>query len=237
MKDKAQRPIITKKKNELNFIPADESSFFIWFFDHYTHWSLKRRFEQVWVKQEYFPTHDSRTVYYLNHNSWWDGLLPLYLNQNFFHQKARALMEDKQMRQYTFFSKMGAFSINLEDPKATVSSLRYAVKSLKRENACLFIYPEGTITPASDSTPDFKDGLAWIYSKTQEVDFVPIQIYSHTMRSSKPELYLSIGSSVDPIKTLSRKELTSFFESEIYLLNEKIRAVAGNSDKGFDPQF
>lgn len=221
----------------MNFIPADESRFFIWFFNRYTRWSLKRRFKQLWIKQEYHPNADSRTVYFLNHNLWWDGLIPLYLNENIFHQKARALMEDKQMQQYTFFSKIGAFSINLENPKASIQSLRYAVKSMERENSSLFIYPEGTITPASNSAPDFKYGLAWLYSKTGQIDYVPVHIYTHFIRSSKPELYISIGKSVDHDKTLSRNELTKFFEADIHRLNSETRRVAGFSDEGFKPQF
>lgn len=237
MKDKAQDPIITKKRIVLNFIPADESQIFIWFFDRYTQWSLKRRFKQVWVKQEYQPGPDSRTVYFLNHNSWWDGLLPLYLNRNFFHQQARAIMEDKQMRQYTFFSKIGAFSINLENPKASLTTLRYAVESLQRENASLFIYPEGKITPASESKPDFKQGLAWLYTKTEDVEYVPIHIYSHFLRSSKPELYLSIGESVNHDKSLGRNKLTELFKQDIQQLILETREVAGFSDEGFSPQF
>ena len=221
----------------MNFIPADESRFFIWFFDHYTRWSLKRRFKQIWIKQEYHPGPNSKTVYFLNHNLWWDGLIPLYLNESIFHQKARALMEDKQMQQYTFFSKIGAFSINLENPKASIQSLRYAVKSLERDNSCLFIYPEGSITPASDSAPDFKGGLAWLYSKTENIDYVPIHIYAHFLRSSKPELYVSIGKSVKHDKSLSRNELTELFELDIQRLNKETRSVAGFSDAGFEPQF
>lgn len=221
----------------MNIIPADESRFFIWFFERYTKWSLKRRFKHLWVKQEYHPNADSRTVYFLNHNSWWDGLIPLYLNENFFHQKARALMEDRQMRQYTFFSKIGAFSINLEDPKASISSLRYAVDSMKRDHACLFIYPEGTITPVSENEPNFRKGLAWLYQNLDDIDFVPIAIYCHTLRSSKPELYLSIGNSVDHDKSLSKNELTVLFQQDLHRIITQTREVAGFTDKGFDRQF
>lgn len=221
----------------MNFIPADESRYFISFFSWYTRWSLKRRFRQVWVKQKYQPIPESRTVYFLNHNSWWDGLIPLYLNQHFFHQNARAMMEDKQMQQYTFFSKIGAFSINLEDPKASVQSLRYAVKSMQRNNASLFIYPEGEITPVSESAPKFKNGLAWLYANLEDIDFVPIHIYMHSFRSSKPELYLSIGSSVDHDKLLDRNELTNLFEQDLHRIIQNTRTVAGCTDKGFRPQF
>lgn len=221
----------------MNIIPADESPFFIWFFDHYTKWSLKRRFKQVWVKQEYHPAMDSKTIYFLNHNLWWDGLIPLYLNRHFLHQNARALMEDKQMRQYTFFSKIGAFSIDLDNPKSSLYSLRYALESMQRDNASLFIYPEGKITPASDSEPKFKQGLAWLYTNCEDIDFVPIAIYSHFIRSSKPELYLSIGKSVNHNKQLGRSDLTELFQRDIHQILLSVREVAGFTDKGFKPQF
>lgn len=147
------------------------------------------------------------------------------------------MMEDKQMRQYSFFSKIGAFSINLENSKASLQSLRYAVESLQRNNASLFLYPEGKITPASEQEPKFKEGLAWLYAKTDVVDFVPAATYIHTLRSSKPELYISIGEKINYDKTLSRKALTKLYQEEIHRLIKEIRDVAGFSDKGFSPQF
>lgn len=146
-------------------------------------------------------------------------------------------MEDKQMRQYTFFSKIGAFSINLEDPKASISSLRYAVDSMKRDHACLFIYPEGRITPVSENEPNFRKGLAWLYQNLDDIDFVPIAIYSHTLRSSKPELYLAIGNSVDHDKSLSKNELTVLFQQDLHRIITQTREVAGFTDEGFDRQF
>lgn len=146
-------------------------------------------------------------------------------------------MEDRQMKKHPFFRRIGAFSIDLDNPKASVSSLRYAMKSLERDNACLFIYPEGKITPVSESTPEFKNGLSWLYKKTGKIDFVPIGIYMHAFRSAKPELYLSIGDSVIHDKKLNSNELTNLFELDLQQNLAQIRAAAGFSDEGFIPQF
>ena len=97
-----------------DFIPAKESRPVINFFTTYTNFMLWRRFRDIHVQQLYLPDSNSKTVYFMNHHYWWDGLLPLYLNENRFKQKARALMEDKQMREYPFFSRIGAFSIDLD---------------------------------------------------------------------------------------------------------------------------
>lgn len=221
----------------MSFIPANESAFYIRFFSLYTKWKLKRTFEQVWVKQDYIPQGKSKTVYFLNHNSWWDGLIPLYLNEFFFNQNARAIMEEKQMRKHSFFSKIGAFSIELGNPRSSVSSLRYALSSLNRDKACLFIYPEGRITPPSEATPIFKDGLSWLYKKSRDIDFVPVGIYMHSFRSAKPELYISIGNSVVHDNELNNKELNELLQNDLEQLLGKMRATAGYTDNGFDPQF
>lgn len=141
------------------------------------------------------------------------------------------------MQQYTFFSKIGAFSINLENPKASLTSLRYALESMQRNRASLFIYPEGKINPVTEREPEFKEGLAWLFSKTEKIDFVPIAIYTHMLRSSKPELYLSIGDSVNHSNSLNKKELTYLFQQDLHRILLQTREVAGFSDEGFKPQF
>ena len=208
----------------MDFIPAKESKFILWFFNWYTRFILWRRFNKVIIEQNYFPEYNSKTVYFINHNYWWDGLLPLYLNRKLFNQKARALMEDKQMRQYPFFAKIGAFSINLENAKSTIKSLRYAVESMKRENACLFIYPEGKLVPVSNTKPDFKEGLSWLYQKIDGVDFVPIAFFIDHTKANKPDLYISIGESVNPNKKMNKNELTYLFEESLYHLKNEIQS-------------
>lgn len=144
--------------------------------------------------------------------------MPLYLNNKLFKQKARALMEDKQMKEYPFFSRIGAFSINLNDPKSSISSLRYAVKSLQRPHSCLFIYPEGELVPPSNDNPTFKPGLSWMYKKTKGIDFVPIVFRIDHSKASKPDLFISIGEKVNFDKNMDSNELTILFEKEIMLL-------------------
>ena len=208
----------------MNFIPAKESRFIIWFFYQYTSFLLKRRFRNVIINQQYKLVNEKRTVYFINHFYWWDGLLPLYLNNKIFGQTARALMEDKQMKKYPFFSKIGAFSINLEDTRSTIHSLRYALQSLARPNSSLFIYPQGKIVPVSYTHPNFKPGLAWLYQHSSDIDFVPIAFYIDHSKHHKPDLYISIGESVLPNKTLSKKELTKEFELKLTSLLTQIRA-------------
>jgi hypothetical protein len=218
----------------MDFIKADESAFIIRFFRTYSKWLIRKRFKRILIRKDYEPGPESRSVYFLNHSMWWDGLIPLLLNEYHFRQKARALMEDKQMREYGFFRKIGAFSINLQDPRQSLISLRYAVESMKREHSCLFIYPEGALVPFSTQKPIFKEGLAWLRQQlpAEEVDFVPIALCPNFYESSKPDLYIRIGKKSEASTEWSRTELIRHFEEELH--EQILSCVKESSDNRED---
>jgi 1-acyl-sn-glycerol-3-phosphate acyltransferase len=226
--------INTQQKNLLlDFLPAKESHIFIKLFRLYCWLLFKRRFKKVWLKQEYEPCSECKTIYFLNHHSWWDGLIPLLLNEYRFHQQARAMMEERQIKQYPFFQKIGAFSISRDDPQKTITSLRYAVQSFERKHSSLFIYPEGIITPPG-STMDFEGGLAWLSNKLPDVDLVPVAIHMHTIRYDKPELHLHVGRPVRVDKSMSSNQKSRVFEKILDQMLDDIRREAGFVDSDFE---
>lgn len=227
-----QSVIVQQTYHPLDFIAAKESRLFIRIFRVYVKMLFKRRFKYVWLQQDYKPSKTSRTVYFLNHNSWWDGLIPLMLNEYQFKQQARALMEDKQMREYPFFKRIGAFSISLEDPRKAITSLRYAVKSMQRPHSCLFFYPEGKIQPVG-SELNFKKGIGWLQAKLNEVDFVPVGIHMHTIRYDKPELHLHVGKKVKLKDSLTNSERTENLEEALLEVLSSLRSTAGFDDRSF----
>ena len=155
------------------------------------------------------------------------------LNEYRFRQQARAIMEDQQMKTYSLFQKIGAFSINRNNPRKAIRSLRYAVKSFEREKSSLFIYPEGSITPTG-SEMDFEDGLAWLHDNLNEVDFVPVGIYMHTIRHDKPELHLHVGRPTRINDDLPRDKKTIAFERILDQMLKELRNKAGFDDREFE---
>lgn len=202
------------------FIPARESPLFISAFRWYVRWLFHRRFQKVWLHQSYVPAKDESTLYYLNHTSWWDGLIPFLLNEFCFKQKARAVMEDKQMLEYPFFSRIGAFSINRSNPRSALNSLRYGLQSLEPAGRSLFIYPEGKIYPQEDSPNNFEGGLAWMTNRLPDlknvVKVVPIGIYIHTMTSAKPTLMLNVTNAIAVDSPVSKQSLSSNLKEQLH---------------------
>jgi 1-acyl-sn-glycerol-3-phosphate acyltransferase len=205
----------TDSSESLPFIPARESQVFISLFDLYCHWLFWRRFESVGIECDYKPDKGQKTIYYLNHNSWWDGLIPFLLNQRLFGQNARGMMEDVQLHRYKFFRRIGVFSINLTSPRSSMQSLRYAIKSMERPNAALYIYPQGKIVPFSTGPLDFRSGIGWLAKKLPNADLVPVGIYIHTKVNDKPTLEISVGDAVTISRRKPADEINHRLEEEL----------------------
>lgn len=144
-------------------------------------------------------------------------------------------MEDKQMLQHRFFSKIGAFSVNLQNPRSAVKSLRYAGSSMERPDSSLFIYPEGKIVPFSTEKPEFKHGLGWLARECPECDLVPVGIYIHTARHDKPELFIRIGELSSPDRSQDTVNLSHSLEQDLESVLISLRDDAHNATELFRP--
>lgn len=142
-------------------------------------------------------------------------------------------MELEQMQNYPFFRWLGTFSIDPSDKTHTLQSLRYAVNSMRRQNASLFIYPEGEIRPAG-IPKKFAPGIGWLYSQLPEVDFVPVGIHIHTVRNNKPELHFWVDKQVEINTELERDQITRRCEHKMEAVLKKLLHTAGFDDTIYD---
>ena len=142
-------------------------------------------------------------------------------------------MEYRQMRAYPFFKLLGAFSSMPHNRSHTLASLRYAVKSMKREKASLYVYPQGKIVP-SGTEMDFKRGIGWLQKQLPDVDFVPIGISIHTIRHNKPELHLWVGKPVHPSSVENISERSAEMEKAMEDILMQLRETAGFDDEPYE---
>ncbi len=193
------------------FIDAVDNRLVSGFFYRFSRFLAKRTFKQVWIQNEYGkPSAERSTLYFGNHNSWWDALTPLILNNAVFHQRPRAVMEWEQVQRYGFFRRIGCFSIDRSDPRSALKSLLHGVNWLNEEGGrSLFFYPEGKITHPQLSTLQFETGIGWMTQKLEpHVDLVPLVQHSHAMHHHKPSLFIGIGKPVETDRSAGKKEIT-----------------------------
>jgi 1-acyl-sn-glycerol-3-phosphate acyltransferase len=218
---------------ERPFIDAKDNRFVASFFYMFSRFLAKRTFREVRLDNPYGSRiADRSTLYFGNHNSWWDALTPLLLNQNIFRQHPRAVMEWEQVNRYAFFRRIGCYSIDRTNLRSAMTSLEYGVNWLnKRPGRSLYFYPEGKITNPSLPDSPFESGLAWMIPKLDtHVDLVPLIQHSHMMHHAKPTLFLRVCKPI-LINELphGRKELLKALEDII--MYEKAKLVHDASPK------
>ena len=202
------------------FIPEREDPVFTRIFYWYVLSLYRRRFRAVWLDDRRLPRTRRATLYIGNHNAWWDALTPLLINERVIGKRARALMEEQQLRRYPFFRRLGVFSIDRRHPRRALASMEHAVDLLNgsghrvdgdgaAENPSrslpwserpvgLWFYPEGKLV-GPDMPVAAENGIAWLARKLDPgcTEIIPFASHIHHMRGDKPELFVRMGPALD----------------------------------------
>lgn len=194
------------------FIPARPNRLVINFFTYFTRFLAGRQFHRVYYEDDYQSRRPEKaTLYFGNHNAWWDALTPLLLNKYVLHQQPRAVMEWQQVQDYPFFRRIGCFSIDRSDPRSALKSLQYGIEWLNgTPGASLYLYPEGRITNPQQPAPAYETGIGWMHSRLEsQVDLVPLIQHTHLMHHAKPSLFLRVGPAVNRSELPENKKAAS----------------------------
>ncbi len=153
------------KDHQPDFIREINSPLFNRVFYWYCLTLFRRRFRAVWLDDSAVRPSSRSTLYLGNHNSWWDALVPLLINERVLHQRARALMDVEQLRKYPFFRRLGVFSIDREHPRRALDSMEYAAALLNStgrppDDSRVKSEPEGSKHPMPASQSAHSDETA-----------------------------------------------------------------------------
>lgn len=201
-------------------LEADKSIWFEKVFAVYNRNLLKRRFNSLQVagldslieKNKNFPL-----LLYVNHSSWWDGLVVFQISH---HAKLQTyvLMEEKQLRKLSLFRKLGAFSVVREKPRQAMESINYAAKILqKNPKNAVWIFPQGEILPNDIRPLVFYGGLSKIIEKAENCCAVPVAIRYEFLGKFKPDIFVEIGEpdTFETKENHSSKQSKSTFEKKL----------------------
>ena len=158
-------------------------------------------------------------LYIMNHSSWWDGLLAYHAVRTLTTRENYFMMEEEQLRKYTFFRKLGAYSINRESTGDISASLRYTARVL-REGGNVWMFPEGEIRPLGLRPFTIKPSAALVLRLCPEAVVIPVTLYHGLFRHSKPEAALLAGKPlIHPWKEMDRDTLNRLLQ---YVLGEQL---------------
>lgn len=160
-------------------------------------------------------------VLYANHASWWDGLVTFQAGHHagldqFF------MMEEKQLRGYPLFRRLGCFSVVRDDARSALRSIEYAADLLNDTNRALWIFPQGELA-ANDLRPlKLFSGAARILNHCgRDGDVVvraaPVAMRFEFLDDFRPEAFLKVGTPdiIEASKHSNAKQLTARFEHRL----------------------
>lgn len=224
-------------------LTANKSIWFEKLFGVYNRNLLKRNFHSFKVRNLQNLTNSDKNIpliIYANHSTWWDGLIlfELLKKDDF---DSYVLMEEKQLRKYKFFRKLGAFSIIRENFRESIKSLNYAIEILSNgKNKTLLIFPQGEIFPNDKRPIEFFNGLSYLISKLEKCILIPCSIRLEFVQKHKPEIFIGFGETeiYSRNEKFNRKVLTRRFKEKLTANLDLLKSdIIENKFDGFQTIF
>ena len=212
-------------------IRARKNKLMEWGFTRFNRLFLQHHFEDIYLwNHNRFPP-NKKTLFLINHSTWWDPLLIFYLNNQVIQSDGYAMMHEDGLHRHPFFKTIGGYSINSSDRRHLMESLHYSVELLNQDKT-VWIFPQGEEQHLEKRPLQFFSGPAFIADRCSDVQIVPISLYYSLEHTKKPNAYIRIGPVIDrdSYKFMNRKEKMKHFEEVATLQLDELRASIVEED-------
>lgn len=180
-------------------LEAKKSRLFEKLFAVYNANLLRRKFDSFLVSDiERLRTHRSvPQIVVANHTGWWDGLVAFQIS-TYLGLDSYVMMEEKQLRRFWPFTRLGAFSVVRENPRGAAESIRYASELLSdAPERSLWIFPQGELIPFGSRPMHLFPGFARVIEQVGDCRLVPVTIRYEYLRAHRASIIVSVGDVMD----------------------------------------
>jgi 1-acyl-sn-glycerol-3-phosphate acyltransferase len=162
----------------------------------------KRRFHSIHLLGDVPVLPEGASVLLLpNHSSWWDGFFPYLLNEALLHRTFYIMMLEHRLREFWFFRKLGAYSINQQSPKAIAETLAFTAQLLSPQQhsgqhpaSLVVMFPQGELRPWGMRPLGYNRGVEWLLKKSDTpVTMLPLAMRCELLNEEKPSVFLMCG--------------------------------------------
>ncbi|WP_226578186.1 lysophospholipid acyltransferase family protein [Halobacillus litoralis] len=194
------------------FQKAHKRPFIEWGFSRFNRLFLRAHFSTIYFDPP-ATTSNRSTLFLINHSTWWDPLFIYYMNDQLIHSDGYGMMHEDGIRRFPFFKSIGAYSVNSEDKRHMMASLKYSIELLNAGKT-VWIFPQGEEQHLEKRPLQFFSGISYLVQKCPDIDVVPVSLYYSLEHSRKPNAYLKVGDPVEKssYRQLNRKQMTTLFE-------------------------
>ncbi|QDT63711.1 lysophospholipid acyltransferase family protein [Calycomorphotria hydatis] len=184
----------------------------------------------LWYLRGYFPKHfhairvsyedrnalpkSGAIACYINHGGWWDPLTAFFMNHHLFPERLPfAPMDSEALARYPFLEKIGLFGVDAHSPKGAVQLLRTSRAIFEREDATLWITPQGRFADVRERPLKFERGLGHLAAEIKDLTLIPVAVEYCFWNERLPELLVRVGRPISSSEVeRSTDEWTEYLE-------------------------
>ncbi|WP_029214841.1 lysophospholipid acyltransferase family protein [Kallotenue papyrolyticum] len=187
--------------------------------------ALRRAFHRVALTGP-SPASDLPLLIYSNHPSWWDGYIAFLLARAVWRHDGYLMMEEPQLRRYSFFRYCGVFGVDRRQPRQGWQAVRYAAALLDRPARLVWIFPQGVITPNDRRPLVTFSGAAHIACLAAPVRCLPVALRFEFLQEQRPEALVRVGTAHVVVPETSpralHREMDARLTAELDALREDV---------------
>lgn len=225
-------------------LTANKSNWFDSVFAVYNEYYLIRRhFHAVYVsgRLDHGRGGQLPVLYTMNHSSWWDGLMIYTMTQRCSQADHYVMMEHRQLMKYSFFRKLGAYSIDSSSTAAIRASIRYTAELLK-EGKRVWMFPQGEIRHLEHRPLQFRPGVGAILRLVPNTAVIPVTMFHGLQRHDTPVAAIHIGEPITAAwQEYDSRAIAAILEARTLeqLNTQRARITVSETDdlEGYEPIF
>ena len=201
--------------------------------------AVRAQFHTVWLHVDRGALALRRTppaarppaIFACTHPSWWDGYLTWPLNRVLGGRDGYLMMDARSLRAYRFFTWIGVFGIDRDDPRAALASIEYIAGLLgAAPNRAVWMFPQGTITPPDRRPLGLYPGVAHIARRLPACAIVPVAWRMAFRYEQRAEVFIRVGAplAVAEGRRVASRELTRQLDAALVAEDDRLRADLTN---------
>lgn len=166
-----------------------------WLLYQYLRLRLSWRFHNVVIRGLPYLQNlpfDRPVIAFSNHINWWDGLMVFLLTRCARHKNFYCIMSDEQIAQYPYLKRLGAFSIDLENPLRAAGVVRFAVRLLQKRSTLLWLFPQGEMSSPHQPL-QLRTGANYLATQANGAQMLPVAFRYEFFHGNKPHALIEIG--------------------------------------------
>jgi 1-acyl-sn-glycerol-3-phosphate acyltransferase len=130
----------------------------------------------------------------LNHPSWWDPLMALYLSQRFFKDRVQyAPIAEVGLAKYRFFERLGFFGIDPGTRSGAFRFLQIGEAVLSQPDAALWVTPQGHFIDVRQRPVAIQSGVGHLVHRLGRLAMLPVALEYAFWNERYPEAFACVG--------------------------------------------